>query len=982
MPYPLKINSYHLTAGVEILKTSTKGSKTIMFKQSSTIKFPAALAAFITALLPFASHAADRTWTNGAGGGNLNWAKNTNWSGTTTPVNGDLLIFAGAAGLNNSDNISGLSVNGITFAAAAGAFTLNGDPITVSGSIANNSTNIQTLSFNSTGVTLGGGLTVSSGSGQIVFSTGVNLNGDTLTVTGPNLVTFNQKITGTSAGANSIVVGSSAGAAGNVILNANNNTLGGNVALLSGTITVNNGNALGNGALVIDRSGTSAGVTFQTGSDGVNVSTNVDVQTSFNIAPSTSGSMGMVMSGTITLDTTGTSAFTITALNGNTTRFASTIRQSGTTAASLTLDGGGIGGTFVFGGSSANTFTGTTIVTDGASLSLNHPAGVTAIAGDLQVDAGAYTRLQASNLVADTSNVISNGTFDLNDNSETVASISGTGTVRLGSGTFTVGSGSFSGDIRDNGAGGSLVMNGAGTLLLNRANHYSGATTLNSGTLIANNANAIGTGTLVINGANSALGSLSGGINLGNAVDVLTSFKVAPSGTVSSGTLTMNGLVTLDTSGGATDFHLTATNGNVFRFFGGIAQSGTGTASLTYDGGGSGVNGIFRIGDSTAASTYGGLTTVTGFATLILNNSGTNVAVPGNLQIDPGSTVRFVANPDQIGNNATVTDNGTLNLNSRNETLAALVGFGTVQTGNGSTFTVGSGTFTGGINGTNSTFNKTGPGTLLAGANFMTGTANINGGTLILDGAIGSALFNNAGTFSGTGFLADVLFNAALVAPGHPNAPGTITVKGYAQTSAGTLTLRIGGAAPGQSDQLADEGHATLGGALQLVRLNNFQGALGTRITLVSTGGLSGTFSTVVNPFATDTLVKADIVYDADNVYLSFDQGSFLQFARLQGLTPNEFAVAGGLDSVANDPRLAGLIGFLNSQPLQTLPRISTSSPRRNSRQSLTSAARMPTCRAPTSRTASPGTARKPPRTAAPPWAWSWATENHQSIKT
>ena len=505
----------------------------IMFKYSSTIKVPAALAAFIAAFLPCASHATDRTWTDGAGG-NVNWAKNTNWSGATTPVNGDKLIFAGTAGLSNTDNISGLSVNGITFTAAAGAFTLNGSPITVSGSIANNSTNTQTLSFNSTGVTLGGGLAVSSGSGQVVFSTNVNLNGNTMTVFGPDAVTFNQKITGTSASVASLIVGEISGTAGNVILNANNNTMGGDVTLQSGTLTVNNGGALGNGLLVISKSGASAGVTFGTGSDSVNVSTNVDVQTSFNIQASTSGTTGMVMSGTVTLDTTGTSAFTITALNANTVRFANTIQQSGATPASLTLDGGGVGGAFVFGGANANTYTGTTVVTDGASLALNHTDDNTAIAGDLQIDAGSLVRLQSAGQIADTSNVIANGTFNLNGNNETIASVSGTGLVRLDDAALTVGGGTFSGDIRDNGNGGSLVMNGTSALELDSANHYSGGTTLNSGTLLANNTNALGSGTLVINGTNSTFGSLAGGIHLDNAVDALTSFKVAPSGTVAS----------------------------------------------------------------------------------------------------------------------------------------------------------------------------------------------------------------------------------------------------------------------------------------------------------------------------------------------------------------------------------------------------------------------------------------------------------------
>ncbi|HWB57859.1 MAG TPA: autotransporter domain-containing protein [Chthoniobacteraceae bacterium] len=905
-----------------------------MFKHSS----PLAALAVIIAILPCASHAQNATWTNGAGSGNVNWAKNTNWSGNTTPVNGNSLFFSGTKGLSNTDNISGLSVNGITFASGAGAFTLNGQPITVSGTIANNSANTQTLSFNSTGVTLGAGLMVQSNAGAIDFATGVNLNGFSMEVTGSNTVSFDQKITGTSGGLlPDLAVGDPiSGQAGNVVLNANNNTLGGNpggysVGLYSGSLTVTNGGAFGNGTFLIQQSGSAAGVTFatsSTGSNGINVMANVDVLTSFNIAANISGTTaGMAMSGTVTLDTSINNTFTITAETSNTVRFANTIQQSGTTPASLTLNGnGGVGGSFLFGGTNANTYAGLTTVTGSASLVLKHSDDNIAIAGDLQIDAGSWVVAQGENQLATTSNVTADGTFDLNSNNEVIASLSGTGLVKLGSGTLTLGSGTYSGDIRDNGNGGVLVVNGTSTLELDSASHYSGGTVLNSGTLLADDPNALGSGTLTINGTSSTLGSLPGGLHLGNAVDALTSFNVAPSGTVGSGTLSINGLVTLDTSGGTTDFRLTATNGNVFRFFGGIAQSGTGTASLTYDGGGSGVNGIFRIGNSTAASTYGGLTTVTDFATLILNNSGASVAVPGNLQIDAGSTVSYVANSDQIADTATVTDDGTLNLNGRNETIASLLGSGTIQTtgtsGSSGTFTIGSGTFTGGIGGTDFTLTKTGTGTLqLTGPSFVTGTTNINGGTLILDGEIETLVNVNAGgTFSGTGFVADIVNNSSVVAPGHAGAPGTINMKTYVQSSAGTLLLRIGGTGPGQSDQVnLGAGNATLDGTLQLVRLNNFQGALGEKITLLSSNLLSGTFSDVINPFQTNTMVKADIVYQNNNVYLSFDQGSFLQFAQQHGLTPNETAVAGGLDSIAGNPQFAALLGFLDNQPLQNL---------------------------------------------------------------
>lgn len=62
--------------------------------------------------------------------------------------------------------------------------------------------------------------------------------------------------------------------------------------------------------------------------------------------------------------------------------------------------------------------------------------------GNTTVNAGTL-RLGASNMIADTSRLVlgANGTFDLNGFSETVAAISGSGTLALGTGTLSFGSG-------------------------------------------------------------------------------------------------------------------------------------------------------------------------------------------------------------------------------------------------------------------------------------------------------------------------------------------------------------------------------------------------------------------------------------------------------------------------------------------------------------------------------------------------------------
>ena len=65
-----------------------------------------------------------------------------------------------------------------------------------------------------------------------------------------------------------------------------------------------------------------------------------------------------------------------------------------------------------------------------------------------------------------------------------------------------------SGAIGDGGAGKSLTLSGAGTLILAGADTYSGGTTLSSGQLNLNNASALGTGPFTISGG--TLGNTSG----------------------------------------------------------------------------------------------------------------------------------------------------------------------------------------------------------------------------------------------------------------------------------------------------------------------------------------------------------------------------------------------------------------------------------------------------------------------------------------
>lgn len=98
-------------------------------------------------------------WTGGSAADSY-WSDAANWGGTAI-MPGSLLYFDGNIRPNNTnDTAAGTSYGNITFTPNAGAFTLNGNPITLGGNIVNNSTNAQTIDLgiilNASGYTLDG----------------------------------------------------------------------------------------------------------------------------------------------------------------------------------------------------------------------------------------------------------------------------------------------------------------------------------------------------------------------------------------------------------------------------------------------------------------------------------------------------------------------------------------------------------------------------------------------------------------------------------------------------------------------------------------------------------------------------------------------------------------------------------------------------------------------------------------------------------
>ena len=147
-----------------------------------------------------------------------------------------------------------------------------------------------------------------------------------------------------------------------------------------------------------------------------------------------------------------------------------------------------------------------------------------------------------------------------------------------------------------------------------------------------------------------------------------------------------------------------------------------------------------------------------------------------------------------------------------------------------------------------------------------TGVGNRATGTLTLDngGTLQSPLVSITafmGTVAGSGTIDAPVVNDEVVSPGNPI--GTLTVTGDYTQGFGILNIELGGTAPGTGyDQLAVNGHSTLGGILNVSLVNGFNPANG-QFVILQGGTVSGVFQTVNLP------AGFSISYEADRVVVT-----------------------------------------------------------------------------------------------------------------
>lgn len=423
-----------------------------------------------------------------------------------------------------------------------------------------------TLTIQGNGTTSGGSVTGGTGGGGnngSAFGAGLFVEGSNVTF-GAGSYTVSDVITDLNASAGNTTTANGVGGVGgssSVTVNGSTltlsaaNTYTGGTTLTSGTLVIGNNQAIGSGTLAM-----AAGTTLSFLNSG-----NFTVTNPITIA--------------------GDPNFTPPA--GTTQTIASAIAD-GATPGTLAMQGPG---TLVLSG--ANTYSGGTLVS-GGTLQISGAGTLGATTGPLGVSAGTLDlggTTQTTGALTLTGGTIQNGTLD--------------------SAAFGVQSGAISAIL---GGAGALTKSGAGTVTMSATNSYTGATTIDGGTLsvtgdissssgvAVNNGGVLaGTGvvpTTNINGGGtiapgsaSATGVLAVKGNIDFAPSSFYTVKVSPGAPsdliLATGTATLGGTVQVQGGNGAysasTKYLILDAAGGVSGQFAGVTNNTSYLATLSYD---------------------------------------------------------------------------------------------------------------------------------------------------------------------------------------------------------------------------------------------------------------------------------------------------------------------------------------------------------------------------------------------------------------
>lgn len=630
---------------------------------SSRLRTDAAILAGLS--LTLSLHAGDVIKLNNADNLNLG----SSWNGSNPPGTGDIGVWDNTVTGANTTLLGGpLSWSGIRIANPAGAVIINtGDSLTLGSAGIDMSAATQNLTLSSA-VTLGAAQAWNVGSGRILATTGAIDGSATLTKSGAGTLTLSGANSSTGAlaisagtlkGGAANALGSTTPAAGTSITTGATLDLGG-FAQTTGTLSgggIVTSSAVG-GALTLGGDNATANFTGTLNSAIANISavnkTGTGTQTLTGAgfwSTTVTTPQYNVLDGTLTIDATGVASVANITPSGWAVSSGKTFNLNyGTASSTLLFKTGSLSGAGTVNLSGAGCI-------DFWSPSAGTSSSLNGFSGQLNIGCSSLS-IQTESIAKATTTAsvaISPGKFlDLRSQGFGCDKLTGTGTVAASHPagtaikTLTVGTANgtsqFDGTIKDTdttmigysaGGGIALTKAGTGTLTLTGPTSYSGATTINDGTLVVSNAA----------GWNSSV-----------------SFA-----TTNSPKLQINTPLAAD----AWNFNKVISGNNA-----GATLEKTGPGSVTM----------------TTSQTYTGATTVTAGA-LRLQSTEYSTAFPSI----PGMKVWLdAADPEADGNASTPTGGAAINTWKNKGTLGASGDFTAVQTGNAPTYTASvSGAFNG-----------------------------------------------------------------------------------------------------------------------------------------------------------------------------------------------------------------------------------------------------------------------------------------------
>jgi fibronectin-binding autotransporter adhesin len=738
---------------------------------------------------------ADKTWTN-TGTTDFNTAGN--WTPSGVPGSSDAAIF-NVAKVTNPNLSASVTVDHLDFSAAgASGYDLTSSSTSIKLTLLNTTTGLNAAihsAITSGSDTIDAPIVLGAASGQTqVFN---QSSGGTLIVNG--VVSSTNTVGLSLRGGGTVQLNGANTYTGNTSIDTNNETL-----------ILGNDNALGTGTLTNN----ALGAAIQAGGGARSISNAISLSANTTISGSNNLTLSGIVSGSFTLTKSGSGTLTLS--GGNTYTNATTISAGvvniqsatglGTTAGGTTVSSGAAlqlqGGIAV--GAEALTLNGSGIASDGA---LRNISGNNSYAG-------AVTLSSASTINSDA------GTLTLSGDVAT-----GGFALTFGGTSSIIESGIISGT-------GGLIKNNAGTVTLSGVNTYSGATTLNGGVLLLNNANALpggigaagGATALTINGGAVGLGAgdFSRGLGTGTAqVQFTGSGGFAAYGTDRNVNL---GGASAQVTWGSGSFVPTgsililgASGADKTVTFQNPIALGASTRTVQTDNGSAAVDAVL----SGVLSGTGGLTkTGTGILSLSAANTYTGATTVGSSGGADAGTLRL-SGSGTISNATTTVYGGTLDLNGTNQSITVLA-LGGGASGSTSVVTIGAGNLSLGNNITYSATNNPNGATI----------SGVGGGKLNL---LGNRIFT---INDSTATAADLTISAII-------ADGDATARSLTKAGAGTLVLTGINTYTGLTQVGASGADNSTAGTLQLSGSGKISNATAT--VVAGTLDLNGTTQTITN---------------------------------------------------------------------------------------------------------------------------------------